>query len=237
MRTSHSILVGLTLSVAASCAAAADAPLSEQEHRRRIVEEARTETPPPTALTSNRDGRQFHRQLTGLWHARTLRQAPSGASAWVDLYWIVGRTHAWHVVTLYADEGLQIPLLRWDLIRSYRLEQPSSVFPQAYDLEWTDVSSFLTPYVDSPSLFASIGIADCDLQTGITLDTSDNCGAPLFPFRDCALADFAQLADDRLTFGDPQSTDRCVERANRYEGWTFERATLTPELVHVLLGF
>ena len=157
------------------------------------------------------------RQFVGLWRTKTFEQG-----AWVDLIWVVGKHHAWHVVTAYADEQLTIPLVRWDIVRRYQLEKPSRHTPQRYDLVWTDLASWLTPYVNNPELFEQIGLADCELVAGMRRDVSaDNCGAPLFPFRDCPLLDFVELTDDGMTFGDPREGDRCEHRPARYEGWSF----------------
>ena len=61
-----------------------------------------------------------------------------------------------------------------------------------------------------------------------------NCGAPLFPFRDCDLADFAELTSAGMTFGDPTEGDRCVSRPSRREGWTFARVPPSAELFRAL---
>ncbi len=176
--------------------------------------------------------RDFHRDLLGLWRTKIFQEG-----AWVDLIWVIGKKHAWHVVTAYADEALTVPLLRWDIVREYSLGQPSSQFTGGYELRWNDEWSSLFAYVDDDALFAQVGVGDCELKPFTLRDTSsDNCGAPLFPFRDCALQDFVELADARMTFGDPTEGDRCEQRPTRREAWSFERVALTPELRERLLG-
>lgn len=178
------------------------------------------------------------RRLAGLWRTKTFEQG-----AWVDLIWVIGKQHAWHVVTAYADEQLTIPLVRWDIVRQYEFDQPSGhaghprETPQRYDLVWTDLASWLTPYVNNPELYQQIGLDDCELVAGERRDVStDNCGAPLFPFRQCPLLDFVELTDDRMTFGDPRQGDRCEHRPTHYEAWSFDRVHLTPELLRRLAG-
>lgn len=213
---------------------ATDVALDPDLHHAQLLAEVERESvtlaPPAEATAARRAGgdrRDFHRRLVGLWHVKTFQQTPDGsAQAWVDLYWIIGRQFATHVVTLYADEALTVPLLRWELIRRYELERPSSQIPAAYDLTWTDQGSWLTAYVDNPALLANLGVADCNLQAGERRSTRDNCGAPLFPFRDCPLMDFAQLAGGKLTFGDPLSVDRCVTRTSSFEAFSFDRVSL-----------
>ncbi len=46
--------------------------------------------------------------------------------------------------------------------------------------------------------------------------------------------DFVEVRDELMTFGDPRATDRCQERANSYEGWSFERVAFTPEIEALL---
>lgn len=192
-----------------------------------IVEQAQT-VGAEAGTTS--DARTFARGLVGFWRIKNFEQG-----LWVDLIWVMGRHHAWHVVTVYADEALTVPLVRWDIVRGYELEGPSSEFPDAYNLQWTDRVGGLTPFVNDPALFASVGLDDCDLAVGTTTDLSlDNCGAPFFPFRDCPLMDFVQLRDDRMTFGDPRQGDRCTDRPTQYEAWTFERVPFTPQLREAL---
>jgi hypothetical protein len=169
--------------------------------------------------------------LTGVWRTKTYFQ-----DAWVDLIWVIGHRHAWHVVTAYADEELTVPLLRWDVVRRFEIEGPSERFPDAHDLRWTDLSSTLVAYVDDPALLAAVQVDDCDLVPGEVRDTStDDCGAPLFPFRTCELLDFVEIAGDKMTFGDPQQGDRCEMRPTEYEAWSFSRVPLTPDLVALLL--
>jgi hypothetical protein len=176
--------------------------------------------------------REFQRDLVGIWRTKEYQRG-----AWVDLIWVIGRAHAWHVVTAYADEALSIPLLRWDVVRGYSVGAPSTQFASARELNWTDEWSSLLPYVDNEALFTQVGVADCKLMSGVLRDTSgDNCGAPLFPFRQCALQDFVELADGRMTFGDPTEGDRCQQRPTRREAWSFERVALTPELSARLVG-
>lgn len=168
----------------------------------------------------------FHHDLIGVWRTTTFERG-----AWVDLIWVMGHRRAWHVVTAYADEQLTIPLVRWDVVREYQLGQASNVSPHARELTWTDLSSSLVAYVDAPELFASIGIDDCRLTPGVRRDLSvDNCGAPLFPYRDCPLLDFVELDGEMMTFGDPQQGDRCELRPTAREAWSFQREPLSPEL-------
>jgi hypothetical protein len=232
----RTIFLSWVVAISAACAAS-DLPGSTPDpdtHHEMLLSEARGDSLAlassglaSTAERTTSDRRDFHRRLVGLWHVKTFQQTPDGsAQAWVDLYWIIGRQYAMHVVTLYADEALTVPLLRWDLIRGYELEGPSSEVPEAYDLTWTDQGSWLTAYVDHPALLGNLGVADCNLQVGKRRSTRDNCGAPLFPFRDCPLMDFAQLAGGKLTFGDPLSNDRCIARANRFEAFSFDRVPL-----------
>src|SRR5688572_20085273 len=94
------------------------APDPDAQHAMLLAEARGASFAPPTPeaaaperVTGSR--RDFHRRLVGLWHVKTFQQTPDGsAQAWVDLYWIIGRQYAMHVVTLYADEALTIPLLR-----------------------------------------------------------------------------------------------------------------------------
>jgi hypothetical protein len=189
---------------------------SDPTTREEILEQA-SEAPGSDPEPGSRSGSPP--DLTGVWRTKVYFQ-----DAWVDLIWVIGHRHAWHVVTAYADEELTVPLLRWDIVRLYDLEGPSEQFPDAHDLRWTDLSSTLVAYVDDPELLAAVQVDDCDLVPGEVRDTStDDCGAPLFPFRTCQLMDFVEIADDRMTFGDPQQGDRCVMRPTRYEAWSFSR--------------
>lgn len=176
------------------------------------------------------DIRAFRRSLVGFWRTKNFQRG-----AWVDLIWVMGKEKAWHAVIAYADEAMTIPLLRWDIVRAYRVDQRSPAFPDAYDITWTDRTSKLTAYVNNPALFASLGIDDCALQPNVPVDLAgNNCGAPLFPFRDCDLADFAELTSAGMTFGDPTEGDRCVSRPSRREGWTFARVPPSAELFRAL---
>lgn len=168
----------------------------------------------------------FHHDLMGIWRTVVFERG-----AWVDLIWVMGERRAWHVVTAYADEQLTLPLLRWDIVREYELGEASTMFRGAYELTWTDVSSSLYAEVDAPELFASLGIEDCALVPGERRDlAADNCGAPLFPFRECPLFDFVEMLDETMTFGDPREGDRCERRPTRREAWSFERVRFSREL-------
>ncbi len=168
----------------------------------------------------------FHKKLLGYWRTKSFVQG-----AWVDLIWYIDRTHAWHVVIAYADEAMTIPLLRWDIVRQYKLEEKSTVHSKAYNMVWKDRLSMLTPYVENSELFSAIGIDDCALEVGKTLDTSlDNCGAPILPFRKCAMMDFVKLKNGKMTFGEPQQGDRCRIRPTELEGWSFNRTSFSPKL-------
>ncbi len=173
----------------------------------------------------------FHKKLLGYWRTKSFVQG-----SWVDLIWYVDRTHAWHIVIAYADEEMKIPLLRWDIVREYKLEEASTVYSKAYNMVWKDRLSKLTPYVDNPAFFSAIGISDCALQVGKSLDTSlDNCGAPLLPFRKCEMMDFVELKNGVMTFGEPQQGDRCSTRPTELEGWSFNRIPFSPELWKALV--
>lgn len=195
-----------------------------------IVLEAREVSPLPKSNAPSR--REFQRNLMGIWRAKVFQQG-----AWVDLIWVMGKEHAWHVVTAYADESLSTPLLRWDIVRSYSLGRRSDQFNDGYELAWNDEWSSLLASVDNDGLFAQVGVADCELTPFVLRDTStDNCGAPLFPFRECTLQDVVELADGRMTFGDPTQGDRCQQRPTRHEAWSFERVAFTAELHSRLFG-
>ncbi len=173
--------------------------------------------------------------LPGLWRTKSFAQAPDGTGAWVDLVWVVGDDTAWHVVSLYADEALTIPLMRWDITREYALGATSSISARARELDWNDIESWLTLSVDDPQLLSSLLIDDCPMEIGVPHDTSaSNCGAPLFPFRDCMMMDFAEIEGGELTFGDPLAVDRCVERVGRYEAWSFDRVVFSSEVRELL---
>lgn len=190
-----------------------------------LVHEARNAPSRPKRGAASR--REFHDAMTGIWRTQVFQQG-----AWVDLIWVVGKEYAWHVVTAYADESLTTPLLRWDIVRSYALGARSDQFADGYDLAWNDEWGSLLAYVDNAGLFAQVGVADCELTPFVARDiSSDNCGAPLFPFRDCTLQDFVELAEGRMTFGDPTQGDRCEQRPTRREAWSFERVSLTAELL------
>ncbi len=172
--------------------------------------------------------------IEGLWRTQALIEAPGGVSAWADLIWVVGMDAAWHVVSVFADEERTVPLVRWDIVRAYSMGGGSAVSDQATELDWTDLRASVTPYVDTPALLEIIGIDDCPVEVGVPFDSSDNCAAPFFPFRECTLMDFAELKNAQLTFGDPQATDRCVTRVSVYEAWSFERVASSPELRAIL---
>ncbi len=169
------------------------------------------------------------RSMVGFWRTKAFAEG-----AWVDLIWVVGRTHAWHAVIAYADEELTIPLVRWDALRRYKLEAPVD---STHNMTWNDVDGRLYAHVDNPELFAGIGIDDCNLEVGVSRDlTVDNCGAPLFPFRDCTLMDYARIEGDSLTFGAPGQGDRCVARPTTDGAWTFERVPFSAELGQALFA-
>lgn len=173
--------------------------------------------------------------LPGLWRTRATVEVPGGPTAHVDLIWIIGQRDAWHVVEVFADPGLTIPLLRWDIVRGYALGRQAPISQRAVELDWTDRAGFIEVFVDDPATLAALGVDDCGAAPGEPRDTSgDDCAAPFFPFRDCTLMDFAELAGGRLTFGDPRATDRCTERASTYEAWTFDRVPMTAELDAIL---
>ncbi len=182
--------------------------------------------------TTQRQANPSSRTLIGLWRTKHFEQG-----AWVDLIWVMGKRHAWHVVTAYADEQLTVPLVRWDIVRHYTTEPSPAPRSERHHLVWTDLASWITPYVNNPQLFEQIGLDDCGLVAGVQRDVStDNCGAPLFPFRHCPLLDFVEVVNDRMTFGDPRQGDRCEQRPTRYEAWSFERVRPTHDLVRRLAG-
>ena len=229
MRALSWFMVLLPLCVACS---STDGTTTLDEAESSLVEEVKTTS---SALhhrpSRSADKRAVNRSLVGFWRTQHFQRG-----AWVDLIWVMGKESAWHAVIAYADEAMTIPLLRWDIVRSYRLDQRSAAFPDAYELTWTDRASTLTAYVDDPGLFASLGIDDCTLQPNAPVDLSiDNCGAPLFPFRECDLKDFVELTDAGMTFGDPTQGDRCVSRPTRHEGWTFERVPFSLDLLRALM--
>ena len=75
----------------------------------------------------------FHKKLLGYWRTKSFVQG-----SWVDLIWYIDRTHAWHVVIAYADEDMKIPLLRWDIVRAYKLEEVSTLHSKAYNMVWKE---------------------------------------------------------------------------------------------------
>jgi hypothetical protein len=190
-----------------------------------LVEEARQ------ATAQDPDGTV----LPGLWRTQSEVTGAGGIAAWADLIWVIGESHAWHVVLVYTDASRAVPLARWDIMRAYRTGGPVPISETAVELDWRDVDSFVTTYIDVPPLLEALGVEDCDLTTGEALDTSGgNCGAPFFPFRTCTLLDFADLQAGGLTFGEPRATDRCAERVDVFEGWTFERASYDDALMDIL---
>ncbi|MEM9861528.1 MAG: hypothetical protein AAF938_07930 [Myxococcota bacterium] len=172
--------------------------------------------------------------VRGLW--RTTAPVTVGeTTAWVDLIWIMGEATGWHVVTVYADEAQTIPIVRWDIVRDYTLGGPAAISADARELDWSDRGSWLVSFLDSPELLAVLGVDDCGLVSGQRTDTAPaNCGTPFFPVRTCVMEDFAELRDDVLTFGDPLAVDRCAERVNEYEAWSFERVPFTPDIDAIL---
>ena len=172
--------------------------------------------------------------MPGLWRTKSQVEG-GGVSAWADLIWIVGEREAWHVVSVFADEELTIPLVRWDIVRAYEVGGAFSISTDASELNWRDISSWITAFVDAPPLLQALGIDDCQPEVTVPLDSSqNNCAAPFFPYRDCELMDFAEIREQQLTFGDPQATDRCVERVDSYEAWSFARVPFTPDVYDVL---
>jgi len=224
-----SLLAVFLLPVCVACSTEDTTPRAD-ETPSALLAEASTSTFSGHGPGRTSDTRAFQRSLVGFWRTKHFQRG-----AWVDLIWVMGRERAWHAVIAYADEAMTVPLLRWDIVRSYRVDQRSTAFPDAYDITWTDRTSTLTAYVDNPGLFASLGIGDCALQQNVALDLSaTNCGAPLFPFRDCNLKDFVELGDAGMTFGDPTEGDRCVSRPTRREGWTFARVPPSAALFRAL---
>ncbi len=190
-----------------------------------IVQEAEAASEQPATST----------QLAGLWRTKASVQSPNGTSAWVDLIWVFGDAEAWHAVSVFIDEDLTVPLARWDVVRAYNTGESVPISADAVALDWNDISSWIVAYTDVPALLGALGIDDCATQVDVPLDTStNNCGEPFFPFRDCTLMDFAEVKDSRLTFGDPQDTDRCAERVGSYEEWSFERIPFTAEVREIL---
>jgi len=170
----------------------------------------------------------------GLWRTEATVTVP-GTTAFIDLIWIVGEQEAWHVVSVFADPQMTIPLARWDIVRGYELGEPFSISPDARELLWDDRQSWVSVFTDQLEILAVLGLDDCNATVGVPRDTStDNCAAPFFPFRTCPMMDFAEINENGLTFGDPQAVDRCVQRVDEYEAWTFERTTMTAELADIL---
>ena len=165
-------------------------------------------------------------KMVGFWRTQEFIRVNEQTAGWLDLLWIVGPQRAWHVVTVYADEAMTVPLLRWDIVRKYELGESVQTPAGAVELDWLDQNSWLTAYVEDEGLWQNLGLEDCSFELGKPKSTrTDNCGAPLFPFRDCTLMDFADLKDNTLTFGDPLAVDRCQTRVTEFEDWTFERTT------------
>ncbi|MFN3199927.1 MAG: hypothetical protein ACE366_16145 [Bradymonadia bacterium] len=170
----------------------------------------------------------------GIWRVLSPVEG-NGVTAWADLIWIVGETHAWHAVLVYADEAQTVPLARWDIVRGYRLGGPAAISDTAVELDWQDVSSYVTTYVDVPQILEILGVDDCNATMNVPMSTAtDNCGEPFFPFRDCTLMDFVDINPAGLTFGEPRATDRCVERVDVYEAWTFQRVPFDDALGQIL---
>ena len=172
--------------------------------------------------------------LPGIWRTQSAVEG-GGFRVWADLIWIIGETHAWHAVLVYTDASRSTPLARWDILRAYHTGGPAAIAETAVQLDWQDVSSYLTVYTDMPEVVTALGIDDCAPAIGAAFSTADdNCGAPFFPFRDCTLMDFADVTPAGLTFGEPRATDRCVERVDVYEGWTFEQVPFDGDLPGLL---
>jgi hypothetical protein len=215
MRTRICVL----LLVLGACGTPSHSPVEAE-----IVDEVADAESPSSEMGARE--RHVHRRMIGAWRTKIFERG-----AWVDLIWIVGSQRAWHLVTAYADEAMTIPLLRWSIVRHYELGQPLPGVARTYELTWNDLTASLTAYVDDAALFSALGIDDCNLSPFEPLDLAPtNCGAPLFPFRDCTMMDFVELSGDRLTFGDPEQGDRCVARPTRHERWGFDRVRLVDVL-------
>jgi hypothetical protein len=217
-------IISISMGVLAACAE--DRP--EDAFRNDLIMEAQ-------ALSKSQARRDHDDERTpavGVWRTKVYEQG-----AWVDLIWVIGKGRAWHAVTAYADEQLTLPLLRWDVVRAFELHGSYAEVEGAREMTWRDLHGQLKAFVDDPALFGALGLADCNLSPGEVRDLStDNCGAPLFPFHDCEMMDFLVVEEDTLTFGDPRQGNRCERRPTNLEGWSFERVPLTPELLRALLG-
>jgi hypothetical protein len=224
MRTAR--IISMTITMLAACAG--NQP-EDDAFRENLIVEVQA-----LAKVQRPGGKRLGRSPVpvGVWRTKVYEHG-----AWVDLIWVIGRSHAWHAVTAYADEQLTVPLLRWDVVRAFELHGPHEQVEGARELTWLDLHGQLKAFVDDPVLFASLGLADCDLRPGQTRElATNNCGAPLFPFHHCEMMDFVVVEDDTLTFGDPRQGNRCEQRPTNLEAWSFERVPLTPELLRALLA-
>lgn len=224
------LLTGLSLTACeapdVNAAAPVDVNTEASDQRTAIIEELTSADPLEKGARN---------PLMGLWHARATFPTAVG-STFLDMYWVVGRSSAWHVVYAYADEGLTQPLLRWDLLRAYDVTGVAAHDANEHLVTWDNLHATLFAYRDSPALFRAVGIDDCHLRAGHLTNIANGCGAPFFPFARCTLLDFARVEGDLMTFGDPQVVDRCVERPTRDEAWSFARVALTSDIARKLLG-
>ena len=115
-------------------------------------------------------------------------------------------------VTIYADEGLTVPMFRYQSIGPFKVLMASPDFVTTWEADFANTEQSLEILLDSQELLDGLGFSACGItEVNVVHDITDGCG--IFPGIDeCIEQDIIQLRDDALRFGSREG-NLCENRA------------------------
>lgn len=115
--------------------------------------------------------------------------------------------------TFGFDPALDQKVFTFSTEGPYALVAPSEAVPQAHHTVFFEDVKRVTLHIDDPELVAQMGMADCGLEVGVSVDISETGCANWKPVAECGEDHdlFALDTEGRLYFGvRPADNDMCT---------------------------
>lgn len=156
--------------------------------------------------------------LQGTWSADGALELPVDAPGlpFTEVYQVQTFTFADTLntveVTIYADEGLTVPMFRYQSTGPFSVLAASSDFEKTWNADFANTEQSLEILLDSQELLDGLGFSACGItEVNVVYDITDGCS--IFPGIDeCIEQDIIQLKDDALRFGSREG-NLCENRA------------------------